>query len=150
MCKHNVSLKLKYTETEEAGRQDESLYPESPGERTHVVDRPAEFHNGFTACEYLSVSWKWFNSRLKLYFTLVCLTSKNQDSIMRSCRSMLEKDHISNSENIKTLVFFFTLSSQRSAKVLLTFPLHPQERFLDMSFSAIVWLVWMHVLEEWG
>lgn len=49
MCKHNVSLKLKYTETEEAGRQDKSLHPESPGERTHMVDRSAEFHNGFTA-----------------------------------------------------------------------------------------------------
>lgn len=67
---------------------------------------------------------------------------------MKNCRSILEKDHISNSENIKTLVFFFTLSSQRLAKVLLTFLLHPQERFLVMSFSAIVWLVWMHVLEE--
>lgn len=51
-----------------------------------------------------------------------------------------------------TLIFLFTISSQRFVQayleVLLTFPLPLQERFLDKSFSATVWWLWIHALDN--
>lgn len=64
----------------------------------------------------------------------------------------MEKDRISDSEDINGACFLFHcfITIKAYLEVLLTYPLPLQERFLDKSFSATVWLLWIHVLHNEG